>query len=88
MTPRGFFDCLDVAATEPRQAQAVKVEPVGNQSTELDAAEEVAAFVDRPVPSAIEITRPAARPSSNSYSGSNRNTPLAEAAGIYSSGQR
>ena len=52
------------------------------------AAAEVAAFVDRPAPSAIEATRPAARSSSNSYSGSNRNTPLAEAAGIYSSGQR
>ena len=88
MTPRGFFDCLDVTATEPRQAQAVEVEPVGDQSTELDVEAEVAAFVDRPAPSAIEATRPAARSSSNSHSGSNRNTPLAEAAGIYSSGQR
>ncbi|HBX5338420.1 TPA: hypothetical protein MH415_30665 [Klebsiella pneumoniae] len=88
MTPRGFFDCLDVASADPRQAQAVEVEPVGDQSTDLDAAAEVAAFVDRPAPSAIEATRPAARSSSNSYSGSNRNTPLAEAAGIYSSGQR
>ena len=88
MTPRGFFDCLDVAAADPRQAQAVEVEAVGDQSTELDVAAEVAAFVDRPAPSAIEATRPAARSSSNSYSGSNRNTPLAEAAGIYSSGQR
>ena len=88
MTPRGFFDCLDVAAVEQYQAQAVEVEPVGDQSTELDTAAEVAAFVDRPAPSAIEATRPAARSSSSSYSGSNRNTPLAEAAGIYSSGQR
>ncbi|WP_251850719.1 hypothetical protein [Enterobacter asburiae] len=88
MTPRGFFDCLDVAAADPHQAQAVEVEQPGDQSTELDAAAEVAAFVDRPAPSAIEATRPAARSSSNSYSGSNRNTPLAEAAGIYSSGQR
>lgn len=88
MTPRGFFDCLDVAAADPRQVQTVEVEPVGDQSAELDAAAEVAAFVDRHAPSAIEATRPAARSSSNSYSGSNRNTPLAEAAGIYSSGQR
>ncbi|MBO9333193.1 hypothetical protein ACNQRN_30500 [Pseudomonas aeruginosa] len=88
MTPRGFFDCLDVAAADPRQAQTVEVEPVGDQSAELDAAAEVAVFVDRPAPSAVEATRPAARSSSNSYSGSNRNTPLAEAAGIYSSGQR
>lgn len=88
MTPRGFFDCLDVAAADPRQAQTVEVEPVGDQSAELDAAAEVAAFVDRPAQSAIEATRLAARSSRNSYSGSNRNTPLAEAAGIYSSGQR
>lgn len=86
MTPRGFFNCLDVA--EQRQAQAVEVEPVGDESTEADPAAEVAAFVDRLAPSAIEATKPAARPSSSSYSGSNRNTPLAEAAGIYSSGQR
>lgn len=86
MTPRGFFNCLDVA--EQRQAQAVEVEPVGDESTDADPAAEVAAFIDRPAPSAIDATRPAARSSSNSYSGSNRNTPLAEAAGIYSSGQR
>lgn len=49
---------------------------------------EVAAFVDLPAPSVIEATNPAAKSSSNSYSGSNRNTQLAEAAGIYSSGQR
>ncbi|WP_427926992.1 hypothetical protein [Xanthomonas perforans] len=66
----------------------MKVAQPGDQSTKLDAAAEVTDCVDRPAPSAFEITRPAARPSSNSYSGSNRNTPLAEAAGIYSSGQR
>ena len=88
MTPRGCFDCLDVAAAEQRQAQAVEVEPVCVQSTDADPAAEVAAFVDCSVPSSIEAARPAARSSSNSYSGSNRNTPLAEAAGFYSSGQR
>ncbi len=84
MKRSGFFDCL---ALDQVHQPAVEFEQPGDQSTELDAAAEVAAFVDRPVPSAIEITRPA-RSSSNSYSGSNRNTPLAEAAGIYSSGQR
>ena len=84
MKRSGFFDCL---ALDQVQRPAVEFEQPGDQSTELDAAAEVAAFVDRPVPSAIEATRPA-RSSSNSYSGSNRNTPLAEAAGIYSSGQR
>lgn len=88
MTPRGFFDCLDVAAAEQRQAQAVEVEPVCDQSTDADPAAEVAAFVDCPVPSSIEPARPAARSSSNSYGSSNRNTPLAEAAGFYSTGNR
>lgn len=86
MKRSGFFDCL---ALDQVQRPAVEFEQPGDQSPELDAAAEVAAFVDRPAPSAIEATRPAARSSSsNSYSGSNRNTPLAEAAGIYSSGQR
>ncbi|EMA4490278.1 hypothetical protein RVS57_001296 [Pseudomonas aeruginosa] len=85
MKRSGFFDCLTL---DQAQQPAVEFEQPGDQSTELDAAAEVTTFVDRPAPSAFEITRPAARPSSNSYSGSNRNTPLAEAAGIYSSGQR
>lgn len=88
MTPRGFFDCLDVAVAEQNQARAVEVEPSGDQSTELDEAAEVAAFVDRAAPSAIETIRPAVRSSSTSFSSSNRNTPLADAAGFYSSGQR
>lgn len=83
MKRSGFFDCL---AFDQVQRQAVEFERPGDQSTELDAAAEVSAFVDRSAPSAIEATRPAAR--SSSYSGSNRNTPLAEAAGFYSSGQR
>ena len=61
MTPRGFFDCLDVAAAEQRQAQAVEVEPVDDQSTDADPAAEVAAFVDRPASPVIEATKPAAR---------------------------
>lgn len=88
MTPRGFFDCLNVAAAEQRQARAVEVAPSGDQSMELDAAAEVAAFVDRAAPSAIETIRPVARSSSTGFSGSNRNTPLADAAGFYSGGQR
>ena len=66
MTPRGFFDCLDVAAAELRQVQAVEIEPVGDQSADADPVAEVAAFVDRPAPSVIEATKPAARSSSNS----------------------
>jgi hypothetical protein len=85
MRHSGFFDCL---ALNQVQRPVVDFEQPGDQSTELDAAAEVSAFVDRSAPSAIGATRPAARSSSNSYSGSNRNTPLAEAAGFYSSGQR
>lgn len=84
MKRSGFFDCL---ALDQVQRPAVEFEQPGDQSTELDAVE-VAAFIDRPAASAIEATRPAARSSGNSYSGSNRNTPLADAAGFYSSGQR
>lgn len=91
MTPRGFFDCLDVAAAEQSQAQAVEFEPVGDQSTDAGREAEVAAFVNRPASATIEAARPAVKVSGNasSYSGgSARSTPLAEAAGFYSSGSR
>jgi len=91
MTPRGFFDCLDVAAAEQSQAQAVEFEPVGDQSTDAGREAEVAAFVNRPASATIEAARPAAKVSGNAsnYSGgSARSTPLAEAAGFYSSGSR
>lgn len=89
MTPRGFFDRLNVAAAEQRQAQAVDVEPVDDQSTNADPTAEVAAFIDRPVPAGIEDARPVTGAGGNagSYGGSARSTPLAEAAGFYSSGQ-
>lgn len=88
MSPRGFFYSLDVAAAEQRQAQAVQVEPVGDQSTDTDPAAEVAVFVDRPVQAVIEANKPAARSSGNASSGSARSTPLAEAAGFYGTGSR
>lgn len=91
MTQRGFFDCLDVAAAEQSQAQAVEFEPVGDQSTDAGREAEVAAFVNRPASATIEAARPAAKVSGNAsnYSGgSARSTPLAEAAGFYSSGSR
>ena len=72
MTPRGCFDCLDVAAAEQRQAQAVEVEPVCVQSTDADPAAEVAAFVDCSVPSSIEAARPAAKVSGNAWRGGQR----------------
>ena len=51
---------------------------------------EVAAFVTRPAQAAIEAARPAVKVSGNAsnYSGGARSTPLADAAGFYSSGQR
>lgn len=67
MTPRGFFDCLDVAvaAAEQRQAHAVEFEPVGDQSTDAGHEAEVAAFVSRPAQTAIEAARPAVKVSGN-----------------------
>lgn len=90
MTPRGFFDCLDVAAAEQRQAHAVEFEPVGDQSTDAGREAEVAAFVNRPAQAAIEAAKPAVkvRGNASNHSGSARGTPLAEAAGFYSSGSR
>ena len=52
MTPRGFFDCLDVADVEQRQAHSVEFEPVGDQSTDAGQEAEVAAFVNRPAQAA------------------------------------
>ena len=90
MTPRGFFDCLDLAAAEQRQTQAVVAEPVDDQSSDADPAAEVAAFVDRPAPPVLEATKLAARSGGNvsSYGSSPRSTPLAEAAGFYGTGSR
>lgn len=90
MTPRGFFDFLYVAVAEQRQTHAVEFEPVGDQSTDADHEAEVAAFVTRPAQAAIEAARPAVKVSGNAsnYSGGARSTPLADAAGFYSSGQR
>ncbi|KFA16574.1 hypothetical protein KWS_0126415, partial [Xanthomonas vasicola pv. musacearum NCPPB 4384] len=74
MTPRGFFDCLDLAAAEQRQTQAVVAEPVDDQSSDADPAAEVAAFVDRPAPPVLEATKLAARSGGNvsSYGSSAR----------------
>ena len=90
MTPRGFFDCLDVAVAEQRQAHAVEFEPVGDQSTDVGREAEVAAFVNRPASATFEVVRPAAKVSSNTsnYNGGVSSTPLAEAAGFYSTGSR
>lgn len=90
MTPRGFFDCLDVAAVEQRQAHPMEFEPVGDQSTDAGHEGEVAAFVNRRAQAAIEAARPAVKVSGNAstYSGGARSTPLAKAAGFHSTGGR
>ncbi|SBV53283.1 hypothetical protein XBLMG947_4102 [Xanthomonas bromi] len=90
MTPRGFFDCLDVAAAEQRQAHSVEFEPVGDQSTDAGHEAEVTAFVNRPAQAVIEAAKPAVKVSGNAsdYSGGARSTPLAEAAGFYGTGSR
>ena len=69
----------------------MEFEPVGDQSTDAGREAEVTAFVNWPASATIEAARPAAKVSGNAsnYSGgSARSTPLAEAAGFYSSGSR
>lgn len=82
MTPRGFFDCLEVAEAERPQAQAVEFEPVGDHSTDADPRAEVAAFVHRPVP--VIEARPLAVGQIKQSAAAGHITPLAEAAGFYS----
>lgn len=90
MTPRGFFDCLDGAAAEQRQAQAVEFEPVGDQSADAGREAEVTAFVNRPASATIEAARPAAKVSGNAsnYSGGSAKYAAGRAASFYSSGSR
>lgn len=76
---RSFFDLLDVL---PTQSAPCTFEPVGDQSVELDAAAEIAAFVTRPDRSAaFESSKPMQSPQTPFSTGL---TPFAEAAGIYS----
>ena len=83
---QGFIARLDEHAQGADQVQAMKFEPVGDQSNELDAAAEVAAFVERSAPVVVEVVP--ARASKAAGIGSTRNTPFSEAAGFYGSGQR
>jgi hypothetical protein len=81
---RDFFACLDGQDTGADQAQAVRFEPVGDQATELDAAAEVAAFIERP-DTDIEASPTIAGGTRNSECcGSlTRATPFSDAAGFY-----
>ncbi|WP_096779510.1 hypothetical protein [Zobellella denitrificans] len=82
---RSFFDGLDVVAS---QDTAAHFEPVGDQSAELDAAAEVAAFVGRPDPFPdVETGREEARVMDKSAGTSTGSTPFAEAAGFLSLGR-
>lgn len=82
---RSFFDALDVIAT---QDTVLQFEPVGDQSTELDEAAEVAAFVARPSPSlGVQTEREEARVMDKTVGMSTGRTPFAEAAGFLSSGR-
>jgi len=83
---QGFIAHLDEHTQGAGQVQAMKFEPVGDQSSELDAAAEVAAFVERSAPAVVEAVP--ARATKAAGIGSTRNTPFSEAAGFYGSGQR
>lgn len=78
---------LDEHAQGAGQVQAMKFEPVGDQSSTLDAAAEVAAFVERSAPTVVEVV-PARATKAVGIGSSTRNTPFSEAAGFYGSGQR
>lgn len=80
MTPRrSFFDCLEAAAP---QSDAVSFELVGNQSCDVDALMEVAAFVERSaqVIEAVPGTNGECR-KEKSVAGTTGRSPFAEAAG-------
>ena len=87
---QGFIVRLDEHAQGAGQVQAMEFEPVGDQSNELDAAAEVAAFVERSAPACIEAAPAPNRRSCKAecIGSSTRNTPFSEAAGFYGSGQR
>ncbi|HEM8494507.1 hypothetical protein [Burkholderia multivorans] len=80
MTPRkSFFDCLEAAAP---QGDAVSFEPVSNQSCDVDASMEVAAFVERSTPG-IEVVPDTAGEcrKAKSMAGTTMGSAFAEAAG-------
>lgn len=82
MTPRrSFFDCLEEAAPQSEKWSR-SFEPVGNQSCEVDASMEVAAFVEHPA-SVIEALPDSAGEcrKAKSMSGTTMRSPFAEAAG-------
>lgn len=70
-----------LAALDERQVEVqVFVSPLGDQSTEVDAAAETAAFVARPDPMREIETKPV---STEAKGGSNQRSAFAEAAGLY-----
>ena len=85
---RDFFACLDEQDTGADQGQAVRFEPVGDQATELDAAAEVAAFIERP-DTVIEASPTIAGCTRNSECCGSRTraTPFSDAAGFYEGGR-
>ena len=85
---RDFFASLDEQDTGADQAQAVRFEPVGDQATELDAAAEVAAFIERP-DTVVEASPTIAGCTRNSECCGSRTraTPFSDAAGFYEGGR-
>lgn len=75
---RTIFDSLDKLTTQPTPCT---FEPIGGQSTELNAAAELAAFVARPDRAeGFDTTKEAPCPK---ISHSTSLSPFAEAAGLY-----
>lgn len=77
---RNIFDSI---ALPKIHSAPVHFEPIGDQSTELDAAAEVAAFVGRPDRAAdLDVKQDVVIPQAPLSTGL---SPFAEAAGLYSS---
>lgn len=80
MKQRNFMAALAALDAEPVGVK-IQFEPVGDQTTEVDAGAEVAAFVNRPV-MATESEAPRAHRTYDADAGTGR-TPFSEAAGTF-----
>jgi hypothetical protein len=85
---KSYMAALEALDDTPKQVGTDFVSPLGDESTELDAETEVAAFVARANPSpGVETERGESRVMDKSVGASTGSTPFAEAAGLLSSGR-
>lgn len=83
-----YMAALEALDDTPKQVETEFVSPLGDESTELDADTEVAAFVARANPApGVQTEREEARVMDKTVGASTGRTPFAEAAGLLSSGR-